>query len=552
MKCFLSILAFLILTISGTFSYAQSDSSSLSPQQVLIIANSSEKDSMNLARFYANERKISPRNILFLDLPTQELISQDQYENKIAKPIRSFLRQQKLENKIRVLVTMYGVPLKIAQATPTARQRTAAQNLQTRYRAAYLHLQEQINKLEKMAGIGETSPASQPGVLSIESFKTQLPILAQKIEGYYRIVVPEIQALKDPVDRDTRANDFGQIRLAIEGQSAFVGALKAQSPIDGQKLEDQLKQMDKELQALLQISPEDRDLDKTYALARTFGGLILELKTLYEDFGLLNQKESASAVDSELCLVLWNAYPKAGRLPNPLNPRLTAHPAIANRKEPVLMVSRLDGPTPAGVERMIRDSITAETKGLTGKFYIDARGITDQNGFFVYDQNLRDLAKLVENSTKIPVVLDNKPELFQPAASPDTALYCGWYSLRNYIPAFTFVPGSVGYHIASFEATTLKTPKNNQWVQRMIENGIAATLGAVNEPYLDSFPLPEEFFGLLLTGQYSLADVFYKTNRYLSWQIILIGDPLYKPFAANPQLKEDQVKYESLPLLLLN
>jgi uncharacterized protein (TIGR03790 family) len=216
------------------------------------------------------------------------------------------------------------------------------------------------------------------------------------------------------------------------------------------------------------------------------------------------------------------------------------------------MVSRLDGPTPGCVERMIRDAVATEAKGLTGTFYIDARGITDQNGFFVYDQNLRDLADQVKKFTQIPVVLDNKPELFKPNVCPNAALYCGWYSLRNYIPSCAFVPGSVGYHIASFEATTLKAPQNNEWVQRMIENGIAATLGAVNEPYLDSFPLPEEFFGLLMTGRYPLIDVFYKTNRYVSWQIILIGDPLYKPFAVNPQLKENEVKRTELPVLLLN
>lgn len=545
-------LALILVLIVSTLACAQTDSSTLGPDQLLIIANASVKDSMTLARFYARERKISPRNILFLDMPTQEQISPDQYETKIAKPIRSFLRQQKLETKIHALVTIYGTPLKIAQATATARQRTAAQNLQTRYKTTYAQLQDQIAKLEKMAGVADASPTTQPSLGAIESFKTQLPVLAQKIEGYYRIIIPELQAIKDPVDRDSRANDFGHIRLAIEGQSAFLPAVKAQNPSEGQKLEDNLKQQDRELQTLLQAPPESRDLDKTYAIAETLGGLFLKLKTLYEDFGLLNQKESAAAVDSELSLVLWDAYPKAGRLPNPLNPRLSAHPAVVNHKQPVLMVARLDGPTPDSVQRMIRDAIATETKGLSGTFYIDARGIKDPNGFFVYDQNLRDLADLVKKSTSVPVVLDNKPELFKPNVCPDAALYCGWYSLRNYIPSCAFVPGSVGYHIASFEATTLKSTNNNQWVQRMIENGIAATLGAVNEPYLDSFPLPEEFFGLLMTGQYPLIDVFYKTNRYLSWQIILIGDPLYNPFAANPKLKKDQVKLDPMQVLLLN
>jgi hypothetical protein len=86
----------------------------------------------------------------------------------------------------------------------------------------------------------------------------------------------------------------------------------------------------------------------------------------------------------------------------------------------------------------------------------------------------------------------------------------------------------------------------------MLEYGIAATLGAVDEPYLDAFPLPTEFFSLLMTGKYTLAEVFYKTKRYNSWRMILIGDPLYTPFKANPQLSEKDVELGPLNLLLIN
>jgi uncharacterized protein (TIGR03790 family) len=451
-------------------------------------------------------------------------------------------------------VTVYGVPLKISQFSPSARDRTFSQSLRKRYQETFSLLMNKVNALEKMAGVVDNSSSStqQPTTYPVESFKEQLPKIVQKIESFYRIVIPEIQAMKDPVDRDRQANEFGQIRMTLEGQGAFVQALKSQSPANGLRLEEQLKEQEKEFFAMHQVPPQERDLDKTYSLARSLGGLFLELKTIYEDIGLLGEKDSAAAVDSELSLVLWDSYPHAGRLPNPLNPRLASHPAVAGRKDPVMMVSRLDGPNADSVKRMIRDSIATETKGLTGKCYIDARGITTQNGFSVYDQDLRNLADNIRKYTQFPVVLDDKPELFLPAACPDTALYCGWYSLKKYIPSCAFVPGSVGYHIASFEATTLKHPKNTEWVQNMIENGITATLGAIDEPYLDSFPLPSEFFGLLLTGNYTLVELFYKTNRYLSWRIILIGDPFYRPFAANPQMKESEVSLKPMAVLLLN
>jgi hypothetical protein len=46
--------------------------------------------------------------------------------------------------------------------------------------------------------------------------------------------------------------------------------------------------------------------------------------------------------------------------------------------------------------------------------------------------------------------------------------------------------------------------------------------------------LPTEFFGLLYSGKYSLVEAYYLSVRYLSWKMVLFGDPLYRPwFKAN-------------------
>jgi uncharacterized protein (TIGR03790 family) len=102
------------------------------------------------------------------------------------------------------------------------------------------------------------------------------------------------------------------------------------------------------------------------------------------------------------------------------------------------------------------------------------------------------------------------------------------------VAAFTWVKGAVGYHVASAEATTLRRPLSQVWCKRMLEEGVAATLGPVSEPYLTAFPLPDEFFPLLMTGRLSLLEVYFRTLPHLSWQMLLIGDPLYTPFRKNP------------------
>ena len=88
----------------------------------------------------------------------------------------------------------------------------------------------------------------------------------------------------------------------------------------------------------------------------------------------------------------------------------------------------------------------------------------------------------------------------------------------------------MAYHLASSEATTLREPGSQAWCKRMIEDGVAATIGPVYEPYLMSFPRPEQFFGVLLKGDLTLVEAYYKTLPFNSWMMTLIGDPLYRPF----------------------
>ena len=130
----------------------------------------------------------------------------------------------------------------------------------------------------------------------------------------------------------------------------------------------------------------------------------------------------------------------------------------------------------------------------------------------------------------MPVVIDDKERLFQEGECPDAVLYCGWYSLAKYINAFSWKPGAVGYHIASAECQTLKSKNSQVWCKRMLEEGVAATIGPVSEPYLQAFPVPEVFFGSLVEGRLTLAECYMLSLPYLSWQMVLIGDPLYRPF----------------------
>jgi uncharacterized protein (TIGR03790 family) len=247
----------------------------------------------------------------------------------------------------------------------------------------------------------------------------------------------------------------------------------------------------------------------------------------------IDQKDSGASVDSEIALLYQDNYPLSGWRKNPLFQKQDQEKDRISLAE-ILMVSRLDGPTAQSVKRIIDDSFLAEKTGLSGTAYFDARWKKENDqknaAYHYYDQSLHQIAEMMTQQNIIPVVLDEDEEVFQERACPDTALYCGWYSLARYVDAFDWRPGAVGYHIASTECTTLKRQTSKVWCKMMIQKGIAATLGPVDEPYVSAFPPPALFFSLLTSGKFTLVESYMASLPHLSWQMVLIGDPLYNPF----------------------
>ena len=244
--------------------------------------------------------------------------------------------------------------------------------------------------------------------------------------------------------------------------------------------------------------------------------------------------DAVASVDSELSLVLAPDYPLAGWVPNPFYPGNRYAPSLVEKSE-VLMVSRLDGPNAATAKRLVDDALATEATGLEGKAYFDAKGPfpeeTRLSGYRYYDRSVHLAAQKVKASGRMPVVLETTPKLFPEGACPAAALYCGWYSLGRYVNAFDWQRGAVGFHMASQECASLKAPGSKVWCKRMLEEGVAATIGPVGEPYIQGFPPPELFFAALSDGVLTLAECYLLSLPYLSWKMILIGDPLYRPFA---------------------
>ncbi len=380
----------------------------LDPNEILVLANTGHADSVRLARYYCERRGVPSGRIVPLGLNTglRGDISRDDYEKRIAQPIRRLFLTRPDLGQVKCLVTTYGIPYRV----------------------------------------GPRGPLSQ-----LESRLTQ-------------------------------------------ARQQWEQEKQAQAELEGNGMKD---------------SPE-------YA-QRTRQVMVLQ-----SEIDRISGKETNASVDSELSMVLFGAYELYRWQPNGLR---------NNLPQPfrTLMVSRLDGPGYAVAQGLVDKAIEAEASGLTGNAYVDSRGMFGKDAYGYYDQAVRDLTLLIQLRTELPVTEERTGALFAPGSCPETALYCGWYSVGKYVDAFEFVPGAVGFHIASFEAANLRDPNSTQWCPAMLTRGITATLGPVAEPYLQSFPEPKAFFGELFRGT-CLVEAFYRSKPFNSWQLVLIGDPLYRPF----------------------
>lgn len=242
---------------------------------------------------------------------------------------------------------------------------------------------------------------------------------------------------------------------------------------------------------------------------------------------------NAASVDSELSILGLFSSQISGVINNPLYQGKGFDPTVKiNPPAPLLMVARLDAPTPGEVMEMILGGLKAENDGLRGWGYADLRSVTDTN-YAEGDQWIK-AARDSLRRNGIPVISDDLPETFSGGFPiTDAAAYYGWYS-ENIDgpfskPSFRFLPGAVAVHLHSFSASTLHDPSKG-WTAPLIVRGAAASLGNVYEPYLDLTTNLGVLCGALLAGR-NLAESFYAAQPVFSWMAVLVGDPLYRPYA---------------------
>jgi uncharacterized protein (TIGR03790 family) len=273
--------------------------------------------------------------------------------------------------------------------------------------------------------------------------------------------------------------------------------------------------------------------DRILYIATTLG-VPLKIRGSGEGMGT----ESAS-VDSELSLLygkLRNAtFRTAGLVPNPFYGKVKAR--FQHSQFPIYLVTRLAGYDFHDVEGMIDRSLDARNRG---KFVFDLKAGDSSDG----NSWLREAAEALP---KERVVIDETSQVLYNQS--DVIGYAAWGSndrdRKRRMLGFRWLPGAIVTEFVSTDGRTFARPPDSwnitTWEDHAhlfagspqtltadyIHEGASGCSGHVYEPYLAATPHPQYLFPAYFSGR-NLAESYYVSIPGLSWQNIVVGDPLCK------------------------
>lgn len=268
--------------------------------------------------------------------------------------------------------------------------------------------------------------------------------------------------------------------------------------------------------------------------------------------GTPGRNGAAASVDSELALLYRRMagfeVPVLGSVRNPffLGEQPIGEAKRFTREEhDVFLVTRLDGFTADEAVGLVD---RAQVPASSGRVLLDQRAAWSDQGNEWLKQAAR---RLSEAGHAGAVVLEPSSLVL---SQEDGVI--GYFSWGSNDPAITernlglsFVPGALAAIFVSTDARTFREPpagwRTGQWSDPstffagspqsltgdLVRAGVTGAAGYVAEPYLDASVRPDILFPAYFAG-FNLAESFYLAVPYLSWQTVVVGDPLCSPFGA--------------------
>jgi uncharacterized protein (TIGR03790 family) len=267
--------------------------------------------------------------------------------------------------------------------------------------------------------------------------------------------------------------------------------------------------------------------------------------------GTSGKEATTASVDSELTilyrkLIAGQGLPPAGPINNPYflgETPISQAKQFTHEDQDIYLVSRLDGYDEADIRGLIDRGFAPSQEG---KILLDTKGTITQKGDDWLENTADVLAKM---GFKDRIVLEESPKVLT-----GTKQVLGYYSWGSNDPSIRmrhfdleFVPGALAGMFVSSDARTFREPPADwsvgPWDSKetyfagspqslagdLIHDGVTGIAGHVAEPFLEGTVRPDILFPAYLSG-FNLIESYYLAMPYLSWQTIIVGDPLCAPF----------------------
>lgn len=266
--------------------------------------------------------------------------------------------------------------------------------------------------------------------------------------------------------------------------------------------------------------------------------------------GSPGNKGTGASVDSELTLLYRRLAgrnePTAGPAPNPYflgDDAVDKARQFSHKDFDIYLVGRLDGYSAADIYKLIDNGFAP---GKEGKILLDGKSSSKEGGDLWLQQTASTLKTL---GFEDRVVFDDTGKVLQ--GYTDVLGYYSWGSndpaivIRNF--GMQFTPGALAGMFVSSDGRTFKEPPADwnigTWKDPdthfagspqslagdLIREGVTGIAAYVSEPFLQATVRPDILFPEYLTG-FNLVESYYLAMPYLSWQAVVVGDPLCAPF----------------------
>lgn len=486
---------------------ATSTRGGLASSDVVVVINGGSLNSRTLANHYAALRKIPASNMIVLEkIPNTEVISVEEFRNRILKPLLAELDRRKLGDHVQCIAYSADFPTTVdfkADAEPLGELPKGSNTQGSINALTYLYTSVVAEQPLQYTNLGVNFYARQP------------------IDHYF--ISPAGEATREAWEQIQQHIAQEEHAEAADALSVMLKAHPEQFPLAYLAAAEAAQAGD--APRAIQL------LELAIAKGWSAGGYLESDKR----FDSLRDEPNFQVLEFMLDAAIKDQQPSvafrshSAWTPNGIpvaDPRRGLRYILCT----VLGVTRGGGTTLAGAIEALERSARADSTHPQGGFYFcltdDVRTKTRQPGFEQAVAELREMgfeAELVKD-----VLPRNKPSVL--GAQLGTPSF-DWSTSGSQL-----VAGAIVENLTS-HGGVMKTASGQTKLTRLIEAGAAGSSGTVSEPYAlqPKFPHPRLYVHYARGA--SLAEAFYMSVAS-PYQLLIVGDPLCQPFsnAPDPQL----------------